>query len=260
MRKLMLISLATLAGLVVAAPGVAKEMTLFQVCGTNGCNAIKPGKLPNHDGGLQSASTPALQGYYLLKVGAGDGQKILDRFEMYYVRGGSVIGMSGDEGWAAFPSRVARRIDAATNGLKPFGLPQVKTVYVNQHRSLDAAPYIDLMGPLDKTEIPSSNESPIMISLIWRQPSPWSNDGALLGYLPRSKVLMRSDGYFQVPRSLAQRIDRERRGLPPVAPGDGFPWGIFVGALAGALVLVTVATALVYRRRRPGPAERAVPA
>lgn len=251
MKKLVAIGAAAVSAVVLAAPATAKQLTLLQVCGADGCNAIKSGGTLGHDGGPDSASRPSLQSYFLLKIGAGDGKKIFERWDMYFVPDpGVIIGIKGgSEGWTALPARATKAIKAAAKGLKPFRTPQIAKVHIGQHRSVDPAPYTALLGPLEKAYIPSTWESPISVSLDWQRPNPWSNHGAMLNYLAKAKVLMRGDGYFRVPDVLAGRLDRERRGLAPVIPGDGFPWGVLAGSL------VTFA-----RRRRPRPAERPVPA
>lgn len=260
MKKLLAIAATGFAGLALAAPAAAKEMTLLQVCGTNGCNAIEFGRLSG-EGGLGSATRPSLQSYYVLTVGAGDGKRIFERMKLYFVPDPGVFTAteSGAEGWGALPARAVAAIKAAAKGLKPFRKPELAEVYVGDHRSVDPAPYTAVLGPLEKAYVPSKAESPISLSLDWKRPNPWSNDGAMIFYLAKAKVLMRSDGYFHLPESLAPRIDRERLGLAPLAPGNGFPWSTVAGSLAGALLLAAALVAFA-RRRRPRAAERTVPA
>lgn len=261
MNKLVAIAAAAASALVLAAPSAAKEMRLLQVCGASGCNTIKSAGSLGHHGGFQPTTRPSLQSYYVVRVGLGDGKRIFGREDMYFVPGpGAVTWRTDDpnQTWMAFPARPARSIRAAAKGLEPFGAPHLASAYIGERRSVDPAPYMALLGPLDKAYVPSALESPISVSLNWQRPNPWSNDGALLNYLAKAKVLLRSDGYFHVPDALADRLDREHRGLAPVVPGDGFPWGLLVGGLGGALV---IAGALVaFARRRPRPAEHRVPA
>lgn len=259
MKKLVVIAALAVSTLVAAASASAKEMTLLQVCGGNGCNAIKSGKV-GHGGFESSVTRPELQSYYLLRAGVGDGTKIVHRMEMYFVpEPGVIVGRSLDEGWGVLPDRATKAVRAALEGLKPFR-PQLATAYIGERRSVDPAPYAALLGPLDKAYVPSTDESPVSVSLNWHQPNPWSNDGAMLNYLVKAKVLMRSDGYFHVPAELAGRLDRERLGLAPVVPGGGgFPWSALAGSLAGALVLAATLVAVAWRRR-PRTAEHTVPA
>jgi hypothetical protein len=263
MKKLVLIAVVVAAAAVTAAPAPAKEMTLQQICGTNGCHALKPAVRLGHDG-FAAGMTPALEGYYVVKIGIGDGKKIFEHLNMYFApKAGAVIGEGGQgssEGWAGIPAPAVEKLRTSAQGLKLFKAPRPNRVDVGERRSVDPAPYAALIGPLDPTPVPQTYESPIPISISWARPNPWSSGGSLLNYLPKAGVVIRGDGYFRVPESLTGRIDRERRGLSPVAPGNGFPWTVFAGALAGGLVLVTVAAALAVRRRRPPATERPVPA
>ena len=261
MKKFVAIAAAAASALVLAAPSAAKEMTLLQVCGTNGCNAVKSAGSLGHDGGMQAADRPAPQSYYLLKVGIGDGNRILGRETMYFVPGpGAVTWRTDDpnQTWMAFRPKATAAIRTAAKGLKPFGAPQLASVYIGERRSVDPAAYAALLGPLDKDYVPST-ESPVSLSLNWQRSNPWSKDTELLSYLVKAKLLLRSDGYFRVPDELAVRLDREHRGLAPVVAGDGFPWGVLAGSLGGAIFLAG-ALVVFARRRRPRPAERPVPA
>jgi hypothetical protein len=261
MLKLIAIAAAGVSTLALAAPAAGKELTLLRVCGADGCNAITSGGTVGHDGGPSFVSRPSLQGYYLLRIGAGDGKRVLERWDMYFVPDpGAIIGtQGGNEGWTALPARATKAVKAAAKGLKPFRTPQIAEAYVGEHRSVDPAAYTALLGPLEEAGIPSTLESPISLSFDWQRPNPWSNDGGMMNYLVKARMLMRGDGYFRVPDALARRLDREHRGLAPVVPGGGFPWAVFVGSMSGAVVLAGLLVALA-RRRRPRPAERPVPA
>jgi hypothetical protein len=257
-KKLALPALAV-AALALVSQASAKQMSLLQICGADGCKAFKSGALPGHDGSLHATAAPAIQSYYMVRLGIRAEGRVVNRFEMYYVpSAGAVMGKTyGTEGWAAFPNGVTRTINVAAKELKPFSPPEVSTVYVNWHRSVDPAPYSELLGRLEPAPIPETQESPISISISWKDPNPWSSDGAMLSYFVRSKVVMRFDGYFHVPGAIAGRLDRERQGLAPVVPGDDFPWPIVGGGLGGLLALGAAALAW---RRRPRPEERPVPA
>jgi hypothetical protein len=263
MKKPVLIAVAVAAAALTAAPALAKEMTLQQVCGTNGCHALKSAVRLGHEG-FAAGITPAPEGYYVVKVGIGDGAKIFEHLNLYFApKAGAVIGERGrglSEGWAGIPAPAAEKLRLSAKGLKPFKAPRPSRVDLGGRRSVDPVPYASLLGPLHGTPIPEAYESTILISISWPGANPWSVGGSVLTYLPEARVVIRGDGYFAVPDSLAGRIDRERRGLPPVAPGGGFPWGVFAGALAGGLVLVTLAGALAVRRRRGPATERPVPA
>jgi hypothetical protein len=250
MRRLLLIGLACSAALALAAPALAKEMSLLQVCGTNGCNSIKPAVSLGHGGG--PTETPAVEDYYLLKIGVGDGTKIFERADLYFAPKAGVFtgaGMAFGDGWSTLPKRAAARVLAAAEGLKLFRAPTPSEIYIEGRRSADPAAYGRLLASLDETTAPVTSEGPILIGLSWSRPNPWSSE-SLVNYLPKAKVLLRGGGYYRVPSDLASRIDRERRGLSPVAPSE-FPWAALAGGLAGA-PLVAAGGLLLYRRRRNG--------
>ena len=259
MKRFVLIAIAAVAALGVAAPAFAKEMSLLQVCGTNGCKSVKPAISLGHDG-WRATGPPAIEDYYLMKVGIGDGVKIFERFDLYFVpSAGAFTGkdMAFGDGWSALPASAVARLRATAKGLKPFATPAPTRVYIEERESVDPAPYAKLLASLDATTVPDAPESPILIGLSWPRPNPWSSE-TLLNYLPKSKVLLRGNGYFRVADTLADRIGRERRGLAPVAPSP-FPWAALAGGLAGAPLLAGAAL-VAYRRRKGGPAEPAAPA
>jgi hypothetical protein len=213
MRKA-LVAGAAFALLVFVPAAQAKEMVYTGACGATGCKSIKPAIAVSPQG-LPGAVVPPLQSYYVLQTGYGDGHKIFVRGAQYFiVDAGTVIGkdVAGpNDGWAKLPDRTLAALRTATSGLQPFPAPMPARAYVGTQRMPDARALASLLGPLPPVAMPHTGESPIPIGLEWAKPNPWTTAGALLSYLPKARVVIRIDGYFRVPTSVADRIDRARR-------------------------------------------------
>jgi hypothetical protein len=119
-------------------------------------------------------------------------------------------------------------------------------------------PYLKLLGPLEQVGVPRTAESPTTISLYWAGTNPWSNAGALIQYLPMAGVVIRSDGYYRAPGSIADRAKRELAGLPPTTPGGTFPWSLLSAVLGGLAAIAAATTFVAWRRRRAPAPGRAV--
>jgi hypothetical protein len=215
MRKGILVIAVALVALAPAAQAKeSKELQLLGVCGSAGCKALKAKVILRHEG-LTAAAAPPLQSYYVLRVGYGDGKKIFERGEQYFVAGSGVIAgkdLPGpSDGWMQLPAQAAAAARAAAVGLKPFPAPVPTKAYIGTHHVANAAAFAALLGPLAPAAVPRTGETPISITLLWAKSNPWSSAGALLNYLPKARVVMRLDGYFRVPGPVADRIDRARR-------------------------------------------------
>ena len=259
MKKSVLV-IAVLALLGLAPAALAKELSLTAVCGPGGCKAISPAVKVGHEG-FAPAAVP-VGSYYVLRVGFGDGGKIFQRSEMYFAASpGAVVAKDAagpTDGWGALPGKAAARVRDAAAGLKPYTIGRPTHAYLGGHRAVDPEPYLGLLGSLERVGVPRTAESPTTISLYWAGTNPWSNAGALIQYLPKAGVVIRSDGYYRAPGSIADRARRELAGLPPTVPGGVFPWGLLAAGL-GSLAAVAAATMFVAWRRRRAPApERAV--
>ena len=213
MRKALLAGVAVMLLTIVPA-AQAKEMVYTGACGAAGCTTFKP-SISVSPHGLPGSVVPPLQSYYVLQVGYGDGKTIAVRGAQYFVAGaGAVIGKDvpgPSDGWAKLPGKTLTAVRKATTGLQPFPAPVPVRAYVGTTRMADARPFTSLLGPLQPVAMPRTGESPIPIGLEWAKPNPWTTAGALLSYLPKARVVIRIDGYFRVPTSVADRIDRARR-------------------------------------------------
>lgn len=256
MKKSVLV-IAVVGLLVVVPSALAKELTVTAVCGPSGCNAISPAVKLGHDGMTAPVKAVPMGDYYVVRVGFGDGEKIFERVQMYFVpAAGALAGMEAADptsSWMGMPEPAAAQARKAAEGLKPYALPAPTKAYIGTHRAVDAAPYVRLLGPLEKTTIPRAAESPIVISLFWTKTNPWSSAGALIQYLPKAGVVIRTDGYYRAPGSIADRARREAAGLPPTVPGGGFPWTL-TGGLTGLAAALAAGAGLVAWRCRRAPA------
>jgi hypothetical protein len=215
MRKGILIVAVALVALAPAAQAKeSKELMLLQVCGATACKAIRPAVVLRGDN-LQAAAVPALQAYYVLRVGFGYQGKVVVRAEQYFVpRAGAVAGKDAPgptDGWTRLPAGAAAAAAKAARGLQPSPAPMPTRAYVGSRRVPNASAFAALLGPLEPVAVPRAGETPVSIGLVWAKPNPWSSAGALLGYLPGARVVMRLDGYFRVPGPVADRIDEARR-------------------------------------------------
>ncbi len=257
-KSVLVISVVALA---TAPAALAKELSVTAVCGASGCKAISPALKIGHDGFGPAATVP-IGNYYVLRIGFGDGHKIFQRGEMYFVASAGAVAAKDapgpTDGWGALTAEAAASVRSATRGLKPFTVGRPTHAYVATHRAVDAVPYLALLGPLERTAMPRSGESALTISLYWGGTNPWSNAGALIQYLPKAGVVIRSDGYYRAPGSIVERARREAAGLAPTPGGAGFPWEPLVGGLAGLAAVLSSVTFLVRRRRRMPAPEGAV--
>ena len=213
MRKA-IVAGAAIALLVFVPAAQAKEMVYTGACGATGCKSFRPA-IAGSAHGLPGAVVPPLQSYYVLQTGYGDGHKIFVRGAQYFIAdAGTVIGkdVSGpSDGWAKLPDKTLAAVRRTTSGLQPFPAPMPARAYVGNERMSNARGFASLLGPLQQVAMPHTGESPIPIGLEWAKPNPWTTAGALLSYLPKARVVIRIDGYFRVPTSVADRIDRARR-------------------------------------------------
>lgn len=255
MKKSVLV-IAVLALLGLAPAALAKEMSLTAVCGPSGCKAISPAVKIGHDGFGPAATVPVGR-YYVLRVGFGDGGKIFQRSEMYFVASAGAVAAKDapgpTDGWGALPGKAAAQVRAAAAGVKPYTIGHPTHAYLGGHRAVDPEPYLELLGPLERVGVPHTVDSPTTISLYWAGTNPWSNAGALIQYLPKAGVVIRSDGYYRAPGSIADRARRELAGLPPAAPGGDFPWAPLAAGLGGLAAVAAAATFAWRRRRAPAP-------
>lgn len=259
MKKSVLV-IAVLGALSIAPAALAKELTVTAVCGPSGCAAVTPAVKLSHDG-ITVRDAP-LGGYYVVRIGLGDGTKIFERTRMYFVPAAGALAWADtadpNATWLGMSGEAAARVRKAASGLKPFTVATPTHAYVGTHRTTDAAAYVALLGRLERTAAPVTGESPIVISLYWKQPNPWSSSAALIQYLPEAGIVIRNNGYYRAPGSLADRARRQAAGLPPRAPGGGFPWGPVAGGIAGFAVVLGALTFVAWRRRHAPAPEGAV--
>ena len=175
MRKALVV-LAGVAALSAVPAAQAKEMKfqVLRICGAAGCSAFRPAVSVDRVHGFAPAAVPPLGPYYVLEIAFRDERgKSFGRQELYFVASGGIV---------------------------------------NGKAAPDPAAFAALLGPLERAATPRNGEQLSWITLSWATPNPWARDGAILEYLPTSRVVIRPDGTFRVPGPLADRIDRVRRG------------------------------------------------
>ena len=218
MRKALVV-LAGVAALSAVPAAQAKEMKfqVLRICGAAGCSAFRPAVSVDRIHGFAPAAVPPLGPYYVLEIAFRDERgKLFGRQELYFVASGGIVngkdlpGLTG--GWARLPKRALPRVGDAAGKMRPFATPAPARAVVNGKAAPDPAAFAALLGPLERAATPRNGEQLSWITLSWATPNPWARDGAILEYLPTSRVVIRPDGTFRVPGPLADRIDRVRRG------------------------------------------------
>jgi hypothetical protein len=210
--KTLLAGIATLIAFVPAAQ--AKQVVLVQLCGASGCTAITP---PIAFKGGGRPVTPPLGNYYALRADNGGGRKTNRRLRSYFVAGPGAL--TGPElrgpgtGWVRVP-QIASRLRPLAATLTPFPTPWPEGVYIDGRRAPDPAAFALLLGPLRHVATRWTGQRLISIDMRWSKPNPWAAEAALLDYMPNERVLIRLDGSFAVPRSIAYRIETILRRPP----------------------------------------------
>jgi hypothetical protein len=198
-KRAVVIALAALAA--AGAPsGEAKNLSLVRICGTSGCSPIEPA-IPVPGG--ERSEAPAVQPYYVLTAA--------DRSSLYFVSGPAALSgahVAGPGAWGRLTSPSGLR--ALAGRLRPFPAPRLSDVRVDGRRVSRPAAYAALLGPLPRVAARWDGELLVPIDVRWAAPNPWSAEASYLEYIPEKRLLIRLDGYFRVPESLAATIERDR--------------------------------------------------
>jgi len=248
MKKLL--PLAFAIALVAPANAFAKEVTKLEICGASACASTTDQavlqQLAGGPDGQTSAPTPGLQPYYRLMYTVDAGEEKF-QFTNYYLPGARAIRVVDDRHFAHFhpvTPDYAATLAAVAAGVEPFPKPEITRVTVGRKVAADPASYARLLT--------MKGRSGYTEALDWRRirfatstPSPWSRDGTILQFSPRSGYLFRDGRYVKLPKQLAARV-RAGRSLTTIT-------GVKGGLAAGGLATLALLLAAALLRRRVSP-------
>lgn len=268
MRTFAAVSVAAVTAAVAAAPAAAKEITSVKVCGPDACASAAGTGVRQAFRGPQEERfapyPPAVSEYYRVELGYGARGRTLHEVSSWFVaKAGSVRPADGSARWSVVPALQLAGLRQLAANVKPFPRPELRKVMIGDRVAAEPQAYVELFAAR-RTYPRKDPGPPVPLEFTWAAENPWSGTYTLY-YLPASRTIYgfavgREITYAAVPDDLATRIDRERRGLPPTEPADGFRWVPFTAAAAAALAALLGLIYVVGRRRRRGPAQQPAPA
>ena len=252
MKKMALIGLVAAGLLAVAGTAQAKEIQSLKICGASGCNEVTDRnalqgweQAGNTDPDSVAVATP--QTFYTVDLAFGDGQQIMHRDTAYWLPETNLMRFTSqtrDPWWRLFPGQVSMFKNVAS-GIEAF-TPKLSKVTVKGKAVADPNSYLRLFGKFPYTGIPRGRLHLFTIAMRASEPNPWVNGTVLLRYDASRRLLIRSDGYFKLPRSLAKLV-LKRASLTASTTSSGSGGGhtaLYAGVgagLAAALAVLAVA-------------------
>jgi hypothetical protein len=245
-----LLPLAFAIALVAPPNAFAKEVTKLEICGAAACASTTDQavlqRLAGGTDGQTSAPVPALQPYYRLVYTIDAGEEKF-QFTNYYLPGVKALRVVDDRHMAHFhpvTPEYADLLGTVAAGLEPFPKPEITRVTVGRKVAADPASYARLLTIKGRSGYTEASDWQ-RIRFATSAPSPWSRDGTILQFSPRSGYLFRDGRFVKLPKQLAARV-KAGRSLSTIT---GVKGGLAAGGLA-TLALV-LAGALLRRRLSP---------
>lgn len=253
-RFLAATSVLVVAG-ALASAAEAKEVSAVKICGVSGCHAVAKEALRGFcdcPGTSAQSEVPAVapQKYFVLRASLRGNEGLASGFKAALVAGpGLVRYEAGNQtfGWERPADAQLDALRKAAGGLEPFPAPRLVGVEIGSRLSSEPDAYEALLA-LAQPPTRSPDGPSTYITLRWAAENPWAVDQLLI-YYPRTRTLLGTHGYVQVPPGLATRLEREAAGLP-LLPSSSFPWVSMAGTVGGGLALALLAAALLRHRRR----------
>lgn len=222
-RRLALAAASMVAmALALAGVAAAKEVTSAALCGPDACAKLAKAKAKLflkelHGEGEAVSSGAKLESWYRVRLGVGADETSGEQFFVYayYLPRAGLIRVMGDgrtvEPYLRPSQAELEALRGVEGKVKPFARPQ-PTVTVTGRRVASAAPYTDLLGPLQARPIPAKTGKSTTIRFAWRLRSPWSSETSLT-YFARVDLVCRTDGCFAVPAGVAADVERGLRAV-----------------------------------------------
>jgi hypothetical protein len=267
MKKLIVLAAAAAGLLALSAPAQGKEIITMKVCGASGCaTSTDPKVLSGWEAGGNQDPPQVWQvnpaGYYKVDIGYGYQGKLIHSDSVYWLPGRNLMrGIDQYQGtwWKLYAPQV-KMLRAVTGSLTPY-TPTLNRARV--HGKAVAAPtsYLRLLGKLHSAylSVTASRKHRVRIVLHTDVSNPWIHRKIGLWYRPKTRILVRGDGSFRVPKGIAKRVmrrmslaDATTAARPAPARGDSTALlaGIGAAGLAGGLGLVFVGRRGVFRKAR----------
>jgi hypothetical protein len=246
MKKIALLAIVAAGLLALAGTAQAKEIVGLKICGASGCKETTSHLVLGDPTASVSYAQPAP--FYKVELRFGDGQTIIHRENAYWLPGSGLMRFSSEQGGWWMPSELPALRDAAS-GIDAF-TPQLSRVKVGGKVATDPSSYLALMGKFPGALLPSGKLHPVRIVMRTSDPNPWVDRLAAVGYIAKRHLLIRSDGYFKIPKSLG-RLVMHRASLSSKSTTSGAGGGntaLFAGLGAGGVAALAVLA--VARRKR----------
>jgi hypothetical protein len=257
MKKIALLAALVVGALALAGTAQAKEIVSLKVCGASGCNSVTDrdqlrGWEQEGNTDPASVSSPGAQGFYTVDLAFGDPEgNVMHRETAYWLVDSNLMRFKPDTQnpwWTLFPGQVSM-FKTVASGVEPF-TPALSKVTVKGKAVADPSSYLRLFGKLRYVTFPKGKLHLITIALRASQPNPWVSGMVLLRYDAGRRLLIRSDGYFRLPKSLGKLV-MKRASLSSKSTTSGTGGG-HTGLYAGLGVggLAAVAVFAVARRKK----------
>lgn len=258
MKKLIVLAAAAAGLLALSATAQAKEVISLKVCGASSC--VKTTDQSVLKGWMDEGGNPAQiwqtnpADYYRVGVGFGDQGKLMATNVAYWLPGRSLMRYTDQRGypwWRLNPAQVKVLRDLAGD-LTPLS-PVLSRVRVGGKNVSDPSSYLRLLGTF-RDGIDAKKHPSVRIALRTPFANPWIHSAMGIRFRPQTRLLVRADGTYRVPKSMARRVMR-RVSLAtgtatavshPAKHGDSTALyaGIGAAGLFGGLGLVVVGKAL----------------
>jgi hypothetical protein len=254
MKKVALAALAA-AGLFAAAGAAqAKEVMGLKVCGPAGCKEADPQALKGWmvDGTPVEVGLAAPAAYYNVEVAIGDGGTIRGRAPAVYLPGSDLMRIEDNSWWKVSPNQ-GEVLHALASGLTPF-TPALTSVTVGGKKVTDPSSYLRLFGKLPWGY--AYPKTPGMkIVLRSPQPNPWMGRVERMSYVAKTRILVRDDGTFRLPKALGRQIMRRASlaavpGAGPHATAGSGHTALYAGIGAAGFAAVALALGVARRKAR----------
>jgi hypothetical protein len=234
MTKTAFAVLASGAALALAGTAHGKGTNVRSVCGASGCTQVAGAPPLMGWGGATTWST-APWPYYVVHMRYGDAYWLPG--PRWFADASSLRDCITAYCWTRLPTDDVALLRRATAGLEPFQ-PHLARVTVGGRRVADPDSYLPLLGDLHWAFARPELHG-IRIALRPARPNPWIAGPAVVRYDREHRVLQRSDGYFKVPPTLAEKLEHpslaaHRDGSTALYAGLGVTALAALGALAFA--------------------------
>jgi hypothetical protein len=255
MKKIALLALVAAGLVALPATAQAKEIVKLKICGASACNEVTdPAKLKGWESESNTDPTSVAVAkpgpYYTVEISFGDNGQVIHRETAYWLPDTNLMRFSETQDsswWQLFPNQISLYKDAAS-GIDPF-TPSLSRVTVGGKAVADPNSYLRLLGPFRWATLPRGKLHTVRIVLRSSQTNPWVDGRALIRYDAKRRLLLRDDGYFRLPKTLAKLV-MKRSSLASSSPQSGSGNGhtaLYAGLGAG---VVAAAGILAVARRK----------